>query len=150
MWISIQELRFFHRNKEIISYPMQKLPGCVLLHSFPFPLPIVFFSFSVCSFASAQNGESWMTSKMSSLFIFFDAPPVIYKQISMSNQDHSLSPTISKLLFVYWLWIFIALHTLINSPWVQTGNSVDCVKAFPGGKTALSLLSLADFQSGCP
>lgn len=46
---------------------------------------------------SAVVLQSWMTSKMSPPSSISHAPPAIYKQISMSNQDHSLSPHAS-----YW------------------------------------------------
>lgn len=54
--------------------------------------PVVYISSPDYSRASAETVESWTTSKMSPPSAIFDTPPVIYKQISMSNQDHSLSP----------------------------------------------------------
>lgn len=73
--------------------------------------------------ALAKNAEFWTTSKMS-------PPPTIFKhhlidkEISMSNQNHSLSPPCLVLKFqnpfICQLWIFTEFHTFINSPWVQT------------------------------
>lgn len=98
MWIFIQKFTFF---------PQKQTKSCaedirlLCASSFPFDsangllfcLPhVAFFSSTVYSCASAQNEGSWTTSKMSPPSTIFNAPPVIYKQISMSNQDHSLSP----------------------------------------------------------
>lgn len=87
---------------------VKKFPvSCVLFHLFPFPLfiffsngllfcpsPVVFFSSSVYSCASPQNGGSLGRPPRCHLpSTIFNVPPVIYKKISMSNQVHSLSPT---------------------------------------------------------
>lgn len=166
MYISIQILRFCHRNKYILSFSLEVTRLCAFsfdsistLHCASELLfclsPVVFFSSSAYSRASAHNGECWATSKMSPPSTIFNAPPVIYKQISMSNQDHSLSPpclmlknTVWKPPFLYQLWIFIELHILINSPWVQAGNSADCVKVFRAEKTALSCYLSLVFSLG--
>lgn len=149
---------------------VEKLPGCcVLLHLFPFPL----FTWPMgSSFVCHLLSSSLPLSTVALLHITGSPgqpprchlpPPFLMRHLSYTKRFQCLiktihflphascwKTTVSKPPFLYQLWIFIQLHTLINSPWVQAGNSADRVKALRAEKTALSCSLSLIFQSGCP
>lgn len=156
MWISIQEPRLTHSQKETnhcLTCKSYQAVVCLFI-CFHFTLPMG-FSF-VCHLLSSSLPLTtiMLQQKMKNpgrpprCHI---PPPFLIHHLSYTNRFQCLirtihfppmtrdaKNTVSKPPFLYQLWIFIEFRTLINSPWVQAGNSVDWVKAFRAMKTALS------------
>lgn len=114
--------------------------------------PVVFFFFIFLSPHWCLRAESWTTSKMSPPSTVFEAAPVIYKQISMPNQDHSLSP---RCLVLQNSKPPFSAPTVNFQHYKHSLRALECKLETLGqsisSKEVISFsLSLAGFQSGSP
>lgn len=162
---------FTETNQSLLITCRSSWGGCVPLRLSPFPLVTLPAGFSFVrhllssslplSTAALQHKiESPGRPPRCHL-----PPPFLMRHLSYTKRFQCLIKTIHVLPqascwkittvwkppFLYQLWIFIELRTLINSPWVQAGTSADRVKAFRAEKTALScslLLAVFFFTPG--